>query len=95
MTCPGGNDVFAYSDIYVADSDSELEREKLPCGLSGAEEDEVVIHTGGQVTFRMWDIHRGEPEARAKETCKRIFGFGWCTKRSPEVAIDWDFLLDD
>ncbi|KAI0761450.1 hypothetical protein BC629DRAFT_1294740 [Irpex lacteus] len=64
-------------------------------GLGAMEEDEVVIHTAGQVTFRMWDIHRGEPEMRAKEACKRMFGFGWCTKRSPEVAIDWDFLLED
>ncbi|KAI0691013.1 hypothetical protein BC835DRAFT_1407360 [Cytidiella melzeri] len=95
LTYPGDNDLYAYADIYVADSDSEFEREKLGNGLSIVEEDEVVIHTAGQVTFRMWDIHRGEPEVRAKEACKRMFGFGWCTKRSPEVAIDWDFLLED
>jgi len=97
LTSPGGNDVYAYSDIYVSDSGSyqEPEREKWLGGMSIAEEDEVVIHTGGQVTFKMWDIHRSEPEARCKEACKRMFGFGWCVKRSPEVAIDWDFLLED
>ena len=58
-------------------------------------EDEVVVETAGTVTFRMWDIHRGEPEARCREACKRAFGLGWCSKRSPEVAIDWDFLLED
>ncbi len=99
------NDMYAYSDIYIANStsdsdsdyDSQYSREKLHhgLGLGAMEEDEVVIHTAGQVTFRMWDIHRGEPEMRAKEACKRMFGFGWCTKRSPEVAIDWDFLLED
>ena len=60
-----------------------------------AEEDEVVVDTTGTVTFRMWDIHRGEPEARCREACKRAFGLGWCAKRAPEVAIDWDFLLED
>ena len=84
----------AYTDIYISDLDPQ--QEEKWCGSTGeVEEDEVVIHTAGQVTFRMWDIHRGEPEARYKETCKRVFGFGWCAKRSPEVTIDWDFLLDD
>lgn len=64
-------------------------------GCGPADEDEVVVETAGTVTFRMWDIHRGEPEARCREACKRAFGLGWCSKRSPEVAIDWDFLLDD
>ncbi|KAI0637426.1 hypothetical protein C8Q77DRAFT_568061 [Trametes polyzona] len=58
-------------------------------------EDEVVVDTAGAVSFRMWDIHRGEPEARCREACKRAFGLGWCAKRSNEVAIDWDFLLED
>ena len=97
------NDTYAYSDIYIAnnDADSDMEsrssREKMyyGLGLGVIEEDEVVIHTAGHVTFRMWDIHRGEPEVRAKEACKRMFGFGWCTKKSREVAIDWDFLLED
>lgn len=64
-------------------------------GSAPADEDEVVVETMGTVTFRMWDIHRGEPEARCREACKRAFGLGWCTKRTPEVAIDWDFLLED
>lgn len=87
-----------YSDIYIADDAGVYsEKEHWNAGYisGGAEEDEVVVHTAGHVTFRMWDIHRGEPEARCREACKRVFGLGWCAKRSPEVAIDWDFLLDD
>lgn len=87
-----------YADIYIADEGESVEKGQwyAPQAAFGAmEEDEVVVHTAGQVTFRMWDIHRGEPEARCKEACKRIFGLGWCARRSPEVEIDWDFLLDD
>ncbi|PSR81925.1 hypothetical protein PHLCEN_2v6220 [Hermanssonia centrifuga] len=83
---------YPYADIYISDSNPYDDADKW---YGGMEEDEVVVHTAGQVTFRMWDIHRGEPEARCKEACRRMFGLGWCTKRSPEVAIDWDFLLDD
>ena len=79
-----------YSDIYISDVDP-YQMEKL----GGLEEDEVIVDTSGSVTFRMWDIHRGEPEARCKEACKRMFGFGWCAKRNNEVEIDWDFLLED
>lgn len=82
-----------YSDIYICDANPYHEEDKWYGGA--VEEDEVVVLTAGHVTFRMWDIHRGEPEARCKEACRRMFGFGWCAKRSPEVAIDWDFLLDD
>ncbi|CCM05045.1 uncharacterized protein FIBRA_07247 [Fibroporia radiculosa] len=82
-----------FSDIYVSDDPGVFsEKEHL---YGSAEQDEVVVHTAGHVTFRMWDIHRGEPEARCREACKRVFGLGWCSKRSQEVAIDWDFLLDD
>lgn len=81
-----------YSDIYISHSEPYHE-DKWYGGA--VEEDEVVVHTAGHVTFRMWDIDRGEPEVRAKEACKRMFGFGWCSKRAPEVAIDWDFLLED
>lgn len=80
-----------YADIYICDAHAD--EDKWYGGP--VEEDEVFVHTAGQVTFRMWDVHRGEPEARCKEACKRMFGFGWCARRSPEVAIDWDFLLDD
>lgn len=83
-----------YADIYVADLSPQQE-DKWNGGMIDMEEDEVIIHTAGHVSFRMWDIHRGEPEARCKETCKRMFSLGWCMKRSPEVTIDWDFLLDD
>ena len=79
-----------YSDIYISDVDP-YQMEKF----GGSEEDEVIVHTSGSVTFRMWDIHRGEPEARCKEVCKRMFGLGWCAKRNNEVEIDWDFLLED
>ena len=82
-----------YSDIYV--SNPVYSEDDKWFGAGDMEEDEVLVHTSGQVTFRMWDVQRGEPEARYKETCKRMFGFGWCMKRSPEVTIDWDFLLDD
>ena len=62
---------------------------------AASEEDEVVVDTAGAVTFRMWDVHRGEPEARCREACRRALGLGWCARRAPEVAIDWDFLLED
>ncbi|PCH38426.1 hypothetical protein WOLCODRAFT_136266 [Wolfiporia cocos MD-104 SS10] len=84
------------SDIYIAEKASAYPQEDAwsASTLRGdLDEDEVVVITSGQVTFRMWDVHRGEPEARCREACKRVFG--WCTKRAPEVAIDWDFLLDD
>ena len=93
QTSPDSGDQ-PYSDIYISDPIFQ-EDDKWYGGVSEMEEDEVIVHTAGQVTFRMWDIHRGEPEARYKETCKRMFGFGWCMKRSPEVTIDWDFLLED
>lgn len=80
-----------YSDIYISDADP-YQTEKLG---SAVEEDEVIVHTSGHVTFRMWDIHRNEPEVRCKEACKRMFGLGWCAKRNNEVEIDWDFLLED
>ncbi|KAI0927978.1 hypothetical protein AcV7_009317 [Taiwanofungus camphoratus] len=90
---------YQYSDIYISDDVGlyNSEKEKLGANLAngGLEEDEVVVNTSGSVTFRMWDIHRGEPEARCREACKRVFGLGWCAKRAPEVAIDWDFLLED
>lgn len=82
-----------YSDVYICAPDPCHREDKWYGGV--AEEDEVVVNTAGQVTFRMWDVDRGEPEARCREACKRIFGFGWCSKRSSEVAIDWDFLLED
>ncbi|EPS98594.1 hypothetical protein FOMPIDRAFT_1024595 [Fomitopsis schrenkii] len=87
-----------FSDIYIADDAGVYsEKEHWNAGYisSGIEEDEVVVHTAGHVTFRMWDVHRGEPEARCKEACKRVLGLGWCAKRTPEVSLDWDFLLDD
>lgn len=89
--------IHQYSDIYIADDAGVYsENEKWNAGYvgGGAIEDEVVVHTSGQITFRMWDIHRGAPETRCREACKRVFSLGWCAKRAPEV-IDWDFLLDD
>jgi hypothetical protein len=55
-------------------------------------EDDVVVHTRGNITFRMWDIQTCAPENTHREALKRIFG---CARRSPETAIDWDFLLED
>ncbi|KAH9948112.1 hypothetical protein B0H21DRAFT_882681 [Amylocystis lapponica] len=87
------------TDIYISDEEwlygSEKQGWGTGMGSGEPDEDEVIVHTAGQVTFRMWDIHRGEPETRCKEACKRVFGLGWCSTRTPEVAIDWDFLLDD
>ncbi|KAF7970660.1 hypothetical protein HWV62_44981 [Athelia sp. TMB] len=54
--------------------------------------DEVVVVTQGHVEFRMWDVSTGSPESLGKETWKRVFG---CGRRSPEMTIDWDYLLDD
>ncbi|KAI0350196.1 hypothetical protein OH77DRAFT_1413478 [Trametes cingulata] len=87
---------YQFSEIYVSDG-RPADKEKHGANLLGfaPAEDEVVVETSGAVTFRMWDIHRGEPEARCREACKRAFGLGWCSKRSNEVAIDWDFLLED
>ncbi|EPQ58559.1 hypothetical protein GLOTRDRAFT_137243 [Gloeophyllum trabeum ATCC 11539] len=55
-------------------------------------EDEVVVSTAGNVTFRMWDVQTCAPENRSKECWKRMFG---CAKKAPETTIDWDFLLED
>ncbi|KAI0781381.1 hypothetical protein BD413DRAFT_600746 [Trametes elegans] len=96
--------VYRFSELYVSDGRAPCAGEKRatfglgPCAFppdADAAEDEVVVHTAGSVTFRMWDVHRGEPEVRCREACKRALGLGWCTKRSNEVAIDWDFLLED
>lgn len=52
--------------------------------------DEVVVHTEGMVTFRMWDVHTNAPENMRIENLKRIF------HRSRKTShINWDFLLDD
>jgi len=64
-------------DVYEGDSDPA--------------EDEVVLHTRGRVTFRMWDVITGTSECVQKEALKRMFG---CGKQSPETTIDWDFLLE-
>ncbi|KAG5728299.1 hypothetical protein E4T56_gene19220 [Termitomyces sp. T112] len=56
------------------------------------DEDDVVVCTHGRITFRMWDIQTSAPENTHKETLKRMFG---CTRKAPETAIDWDFLLED
>ncbi|KAH7889982.1 hypothetical protein F5I97DRAFT_1849078 [Phlebopus sp. FC_14] len=53
--------------------------------------DEVLVQTGGAVTFRMWDVHTSAPEKLHKETLKRLFS----CKKAPETRINWDFLLDD
>ncbi|KAG6868283.1 hypothetical protein C0993_005568 [Termitomyces sp. T159_Od127] len=56
------------------------------------DEDGVVVCTHGRITFRMWDIQTSAPENTHKETLKRLFGL---TRKVPETAIDWDFLLED
>ncbi|KZP32548.1 hypothetical protein FIBSPDRAFT_848371, partial [Athelia psychrophila] len=53
--------------------------------------DEVAVVTQGRVEFRMWDVSTGAPESVGKETWKRMFG---CGRRTPEITIDWDYLLD-
>ncbi|KAH9915804.1 uncharacterized protein BXZ73DRAFT_92579 [Epithele typhae] len=89
---------YRFSEIFVSsDAEKPVPPSASPAlARAAVEEDEVVVETAGTVTFRMWDIHAGAPEARAKEACKRVFGLGWCSKPSPEVALDqWDFLLED
>lgn len=56
------------------------------------DEDGVVICTHGRIMFKMWDIQTSAPENIHKETLKRMFGL---TRKAPETAIDWDFLLED
>ncbi|KAF7294725.1 hypothetical protein MIND_01009900 [Mycena indigotica] len=55
------------------------------------DEDEVVVATRGNVTFRMWDVNTNAPECVQKETFKRLFG---CSRKAPETSHDWDFLLE-
>jgi len=55
-------------------------------------EDDVVVVTRGRVAFRMWDVRTCSPENTHKESLKRMFG---CSRKAPETAIDWDFLLKD
>lgn len=55
-------------------------------------QDDVVVVTGGKVTFRMWDVKTGSPEKCHLETLKRFFG---CSKKAPETVMDWDCLLKD
>jgi len=57
-----------------------------------SEEDEVVVCTRGQITFRMWDVQTRMPENPQKEAFRRLFG---CTRKSPTTTFDWDFLLED
>jgi len=54
--------------------------------------DEVIVHTEGMVTFRMWDVHTNAPENVRMENLKRIFH---CSRKTSEKHINWDFLLDD
>ena len=54
-------------------------------------EDDVIVSTGGHVTFRMWDVQTCAPEVVHKEVFHRLFG---CKRKAPET-IDWDFLLKD
>jgi len=55
-------------------------------------EDDVVVVTRGRVSFRMWDVQKNTTECVHKESLRRFFG---CSKKAPETAIDWDFLLKD
>lgn len=52
---------------------------------------DVIVSTGGHVTFRMWDVQTCAPEVVHKEVFHRLFG---CKRKAPET-IDWDFLLKD
>jgi len=46
------------------------------------------------VTFRMWDVRTCAPEKPQKELLKRMFS-SCRSKKAPETAINWDFLLED
>lgn len=56
------------------------------------DEDHVVVVTRGRISIRMWDVRTCSPENTHKESLKRMFG---CSRKAPETAIDWDFLLKD
>ncbi|KAJ7611593.1 hypothetical protein FB45DRAFT_803606 [Roridomyces roridus] len=70
-----------------------LNESMAPEQLTPPDEDEVVVSTSGNVSFRMWDVQTGTPENTHKETFKRLF---CCARKSPETAAhDWDFLLEN
>ena len=56
--------------------------------------DEVVVATRGTITFRMWDIQTFSPEKPHLEAIRRLFACS-CSRKAPEMTIDWDFLLND
>jgi len=63
-----------------------------PFAEERANEDDIFVHTKGHIAFRMWDNQACAPENVPKESLKRLFG---CTRRAPETAINWDFLIED
>ena len=54
--------------------------------------DEVIVHTQGIVTFRVWDIHTHAAENVHMEKLKRLFNL---SRKTSGRHIDWDFLLND
>jgi hypothetical protein len=56
--------------------------------------DEVVVTTSGKVSFMTWDIATGNPEKRMSDTWRRM-SLLRCFRKSPQVPMNWDFLLDD
>jgi hypothetical protein len=56
--------------------------------------DEVVVTTSGKVSFMTWDIATGNPEKRMSDKWRRM-SLLRCFRKSPQVPMNWDFLLDD
>ncbi|KAJ7184332.1 hypothetical protein C8R46DRAFT_1172574 [Mycena filopes] len=67
-------------------------RLNAPDSVHAYDEDEVVVSTAGRVRFRMFDVLTSTPENTQKETLRRLF---CCSRKAPETAHDWDFLLEE
>lgn len=69
--------------------------------------DQIVVETGGNVIFRVWDVLSRTPESEFKRIQKtkrssggrwrRVFGVGKLEDTNPPNApyMDWDFLIED
>lgn len=69
--------------------------------------DQIIVETGGNVTFRVWDVLTRAPESEIKHIQKskrssggrwrRVFGGGKLVDSNPPrvSVMDWDFLIED
>ena len=57
--------------------------------------DRIAIATGGNITFRVWDVITKGPEAHHKrDVWRRMFG-GAERRPPPTPTWNWDFLIED